>query len=210
VSSPASTPPPAGNLKQWIESARQGSQAALGQVLEYCRPYLLAVANEQLESDLQAKAGASDLVQDTFVEASRGFAGFRGRSEEELFTWLRQILLHNLANFRRQFRGTEKRQVHREVSLDRAPAEELLGGLMDEGSSPSEQARARERDAALERALEQLSESHRRVVQWHSLERCSFEVIGQRLNCSAEAARKLWTRAIEKLQHILGPADESG
>jgi RNA polymerase sigma-70 factor (ECF subfamily) len=209
VSASASTPPPAGSIVQWIESARQGSPAALGQILEYCRPYLLAVANEQLESDLQAKAGASDLVQDTFVEAHSGFAAFRGRSEEELLTWLRQILLHNLANFRRQYRGTEKRQVQREVSLDTAPAEQLLGELEDEGSSPSAQARARERDAALERALAQLSETHRQVVQWHSLERCSFEVIGQRLNSSAEAARKLWTRAIEKLQHILGPGDEA-
>jgi RNA polymerase sigma-70 factor (ECF subfamily) len=209
VSASANTPPSRDKLKQWIEAAQQGSPDALGQVLEYCRPYLLAVANEQLESDLQAKAGASDLVQDTFVEAHRDFAVFRGRSEEELLAWLRQILLHNLGNFRRQYRGTEKRQVQREVSLDTAPAEELLGELVDEGSSPSEQARARERDAALERAIEQLPESHRQVVQWHSLERCSFEVIGQRLNCSAEAARKLWTRAIEKLQHVLGPGDEA-
>ena len=58
-----------GNMNEWLEAARQGSPDALGQVLEYCRPYLLAVANEQLETDLQAKAGASDLVQDTFVEA---------------------------------------------------------------------------------------------------------------------------------------------
>jgi RNA polymerase sigma-70 factor (ECF subfamily) len=209
VSSFANTPQSSGNVPQWIEAARQGAPDALGQVLEYCRPYLLAVANEQLEPDLQAKAGASDLVQDTFVEAHRDFAAFRGRSEEQLLIWLRQILLHNLANVRRHYRATEKRQVQREVSIDRAPEGELLGGLVDEGSSPSAQARAREQDAALERALEQLPESYRQVIQWRSLERCSFEVIGQRLSCSAGAARKLWTRAIDKLQSLLGPADES-
>jgi RNA polymerase sigma factor (sigma-70 family) len=81
--------------------------------------------------------------------------------------------------------------------------------LVDEGSSPSAQARARERDAALERALEQLPESYRQVIEWWSIERYSFEEIGQRLKCSAGAARKLWTRAVEKLQRMLGPADES-
>jgi RNA polymerase sigma-70 factor (ECF subfamily) len=161
-------------MNEWIEAARQGSPDALGQVLEYCRPYLLAVANEQLETDLQAKAGASDLVQDTFVEAHRDFAVFRGRSEEELLTWLRQILLHNLANVRRQYRATEKRQVQREVSIDSAPEKELRGGLVDDGSSPSAQARAREQDAALERAMEQLPASYRQVIQWRSLERCSL------------------------------------
>jgi RNA polymerase sigma-70 factor (ECF subfamily) len=196
-------------MNAWIEAARQGSPEALGQVLEYCRPYLLAVANEQLETDLQAKAGASDLVQDTFVEAHRDFAVFRGRSEEELLTWLRQILLHNLANVRRHYRGTEKRQLQREVSIDTASDDELRGGLVDDGSSPSAQVRAREQDAALERALEELPESYRQVIQWRSLERCSFEEIGQRLHCSAGAARKLWTRAVEKLQRLLGPADES-
>jgi RNA polymerase sigma-70 factor (ECF subfamily) len=196
-------------VKQWIEAARQGSADAVGQVLEYCRPYLLAVANEQLKPDLQAKAGASDLVQDTFVEAHRGFVGFRGRTEEELLAWLRQILQHNLANLRRQYRATEKRQVQREVSIDRASEDELLGELVDEGSSPSEHARARERQAALQHALEQLPESYRQVIQWRSLERSSFEVIGQRLDCSTNAARKLWTRAIQKLQHLMRPADDS-
>lgn len=202
------TPPASKNVAQWIEAARHGSQDALGQVLEYCRSYLLAVANAQLEPDLQAKAGASDLVQDTFVEAQRVFAGFRGQTEEELLSWLRQILLHNLADFRRSYRASKKRQVQREVSLDTPREDKRLGGLVDQGSSPSKRARTRERDAALERALEQLPESYRQVIQWRSLERCSFEEIGQRLRCSAGAAQKLWTRAIEKLQRILGPTDE--
>jgi RNA polymerase sigma-70 factor (ECF subfamily) len=143
------------------------------------------------------------------VEAHRGFAGFRGRSEDELLAWLRQILLHNLANLRRQYRATDKRQVQREVSLDTASENDLRGGLVDEGSSPSMQARAREAQAALQQALEQLPASHRQVIQWRSLERCSFEEIGQRLHCSTNAARKLWTRAIQKLQHLMRPADDS-
>ena len=57
--------------------ARQGSLDALGRLLESCRNYLLLLANQQLREDLQAKAGGSDLVQDTFLEAQRDFRAFR-------------------------------------------------------------------------------------------------------------------------------------
>ena len=57
------------------------------------------------------------MVQETFLEAQRDFGRFRGTTDGELRAWLRQLLLHNLANFARSYRGTEKRQVEREVHL---------------------------------------------------------------------------------------------
>jgi RNA polymerase sigma-70 factor (ECF subfamily) len=195
-------------VSRWIEAARLGSADALGQVLASCRAYLLAVANERLEPDLQAKVGASDLVQDTFLEAQRDFSRFRGRSEEELLAWLRQILLHNLANLSRQYRETDKRQIQREVPLSEALAGELLRALADDDLTPSANALRRERDQSLQRALAKLPERFRQVLQWRTYERCSFEEIGRRLGRSAGAARKQWARAVEQLQEILGPGDE--
>jgi RNA polymerase sigma-70 factor (ECF subfamily) len=177
-------------------------------VLAHCRAYLLAVANEQLKPDIQAKVGASDLVQDTFLEAQRDFSMFRGRSEAELLAWLRQILLHNLANVSRQYRETDKRQIHREVPLSEVPAVELLQALAGGDSTPSAHAVRRERDQSLEQAMARLPERLRHVLQWRTYERCSFEEIGRRLGRSAGAARKQWARAVERLQQILGPADE--
>jgi RNA polymerase sigma-70 factor (ECF subfamily) len=56
------------SLSKEFLGARKGSREALGRLLETCRPYLLLVANNELDRDLQAKAGASDLVQETFIE----------------------------------------------------------------------------------------------------------------------------------------------
>src|ERR1700730_12825101 len=78
---------------QWLPAARSGSLEALGRVLEACRDYLLLVANKELDPKLQAKGGASDLVQQTFLEAQRDFARFRGDSEDELLAWMRHLLL---------------------------------------------------------------------------------------------------------------------
>jgi RNA polymerase sigma-70 factor (ECF subfamily) len=98
-----------GYVQKCLEEARGGSADALGQVMQVCRQYLLLVANRELEPELQAKGGASDLVQETFLEAQRDFGRFQGSSQAEVLAWLRRILLNNLANFRRRYSGTDKR-----------------------------------------------------------------------------------------------------
>src|SRR5438046_3984877 len=104
-------------LDQLLSAARAGSREALGEALELCRQYLLAVANRQLNPALRAKGGASDLVQQTFLEAQRDFERFGGSDLDALRAWLKQLLLHNAADFARGFLGTDKRRADREVGL---------------------------------------------------------------------------------------------
>jgi RNA polymerase sigma-70 factor (ECF subfamily) len=101
---------PSQDAARWLAAARAGSKEALGEALEACRGYLLLVANRELDPDIQAKGGASDLVQETFLEAQRDFARFAGDSKEELLAWLRRMLVHNLLNFTRRYRATGKRR----------------------------------------------------------------------------------------------------
>src|SRR5262249_26022430 len=102
----------------WLAAARAGSHEALGRALEICRGYLLLGAERQLGTDLRAKGGASDLVQETFLEAQRDFVQFQGTSEEELRAWLQRLLLNNLGNFARRYRATHCREVGREQALE--------------------------------------------------------------------------------------------
>jgi hypothetical protein len=69
------------DAERWLPEARAGSQEAVSQALEACRGYLLLIVQRELAPDLRAKAGASDLVQDTIMEAQRDFAGFQGGSD---------------------------------------------------------------------------------------------------------------------------------
>jgi RNA polymerase sigma-70 factor (ECF subfamily) len=192
---------PDDKLGQWLASARGGSSEALGQALENYRHYLLLVAEKELDSALQAKAGASDLVQETFLEAQRDWVTFHGNSEDELRAWLRRLLLNNVANFTRSFRATNKRQVGLEVPLQPSSWSGTPGGgLPADISTPSQVAQEHERAEALNRALERLPESYRQVLLWRYQEQRSFEEISQALQCSANAARKLWARALERLE----------
>ena len=71
----------------------------------------------QVETWLRAKVDASDLVQETMLEAFRDFERFGGASEQEWLAWLKRILAHNVADFVRRYRGTAKRQARREVRI---------------------------------------------------------------------------------------------
>jgi RNA polymerase sigma-70 factor (ECF subfamily) len=94
-----------------LAEARAGSSVAQGILLDRCRRYLLLIANETLDSDLRPKAGASDIVQETFLDAFRDFADFRGKNEEELLAWLTHILRHRVANNVRFYRTSQRRAV---------------------------------------------------------------------------------------------------
>jgi RNA polymerase sigma-70 factor (ECF subfamily) len=189
---------------RWLAAARAGSAEALGEALEACRGYLFTVAQRELDPQLRAKGSASDLVQQTFLEAQRDFAGFQGETEAELLAWLRRLLLNNLANFARDYRETAKRQVGREVRLpDADSAHSGYGGLPTSSPSPSKQAMLHERSAGVLEALEKLPPDYRQVVWLRYHDERSFEEIGQVMGRSANAVRKLWLRAVERLKQDL-------
>jgi RNA polymerase sigma-70 factor, ECF subfamily len=183
-----------------LEAARGGSLAALGEALEECRAYLLLIAQQEISPDLRARGGASDLVQETFLEAQRDFAGFHGTTRKELLAWLRRLLLNNLANFVRQHRQTAKRCLGREVALQ---AVDSSCGALAAVPSPSQQAMADEQDRAVQEAIERLPNDYRRVILLRYREGCSFERIAELMGRSNNAARRLWLRALERLEQDL-------
>jgi len=187
-----------------LTAARAGSADALGQVLEACRGYLLLIAQQQMNPALQAKGGASDLVQETFLEAQRDFGQFQGTTQAELAAWLRRLLLNNMANFARHYRATDKREVGRERPLDPGNSSSAgNAGLAAALASPSGQAITREQAEALARALEGLPEDYRQVVLLRYRDERTFEDIGQIMGRTPNAVRKLWLRAVERLKEAL-------
>jgi len=187
----------------WLAAARAGSADAVGQALDACRGYLLLIAQEELDAELRAKAGASDVVQQTLLSAWRDFSQFRGNSETELLAWLRQLLLHNLADLGRCYRQTRKREIHREIPLAGSPGGADLGLTADSGT-PSRQFIAREETEAMQRALERLPCEYRQVLLLRYQGEKSFEEIGRIMGLTANAARKLWLRAIKRMRQESG------
>jgi RNA polymerase sigma-70 factor (ECF subfamily) len=185
----------------WLAAARAGSRDALGKALEPCRRYLLLVAERNLDPVLRSKGGASDLVQETFLEAHRQFGRFHGTSQDELLAWLRRMLLFNVGDFSRRYLATSKRGVGREMTLEGEGSRVGIAGILAGSTlSPSGIAMEHEQAYALARALERLPEDYRQVVILRYQDGLTFEEIGRRIERSAEAARKVWSRAMERLR----------
>lgn len=190
----------ADDTMQLLGAARAGSRDALGQALEQCRAYLLLVAQKELDPHLQAKGGASDLVQEALIEALRDFNRFQGDSEPELLAWLRRLLLNNLTDFQRRYRETIKRQVGREQRLEPETPSNPAAEVAADTPSPSGRAMEHEQAEALERAIARLPDDYRAVIRLRYHEDRSFKEIAERLQRTPNAVRKLWLRAVERLQ----------
>jgi RNA polymerase sigma-70 factor (ECF subfamily) len=119
-------------------------------------------------------------------------------------------LKSNLSNLVRRYRTARKRNADREVSFDGGSgADAIKDGLASSGSSPSGAAIRREEHEQLLLALRELSPRDRQVILWHSQDHCPWDELGRRLGMSPEAARKAWSRAVNRLREKLGEAHGS-
>jgi RNA polymerase sigma-70 factor, ECF subfamily len=186
---------------QLVAAARGGDPEALSLLIHQCRDYLLLIANQDLDQSLRSKLGASDIVQQTLLAAFENFHQFRGQSEDELSGWLKQILRNDISNARRHYQQTQQRDARREHRLD--DSQLIQPAIADPLHTPGTNALINEQEQLLERAMLQLPENYRQVIRLRNWEELGFEKIGQQLQISAEAARKIWSRAIARLAGIL-------
>jgi RNA polymerase sigma-70 factor (ECF subfamily) len=199
----------ASDLDDLLHRARAGEGSALGELLEAHRNYLTLLARLQIGRRLQGKADAADVVQETFLEAQRGFAHFRGDTEAEFAGWLRRILAATLAHLIRRYFGTRGRDVRLERELGDAldqSSHALDAALADKHSSPSQRASRNEQAVLLADALERLPADYREVIILRHLEGHTFPETARRLGRTVDAVEKLWVRALARLRRSLGEA----
>lgn len=173
---------------------------------EQFRHYLKMLARMQLGPEHQAKFDASDLVQQTLLDAHRNLHQFRGSSEAEMAGWLRRLLACNLADALRHL-GRAKRDASREQSLheqlDRSAAH-LGSWLAAVQTSPSQHAVRNEELLRLAGAMEQLPEAQRMAVELHHLRGCTLAETAIQLGRSEAAVAGLLRRGFRRLRQLLG------
>jgi RNA polymerase sigma-70 factor (ECF subfamily) len=194
------------DAERLLQEARAGDDATLGRLLERYRRYLALLARVQIARRLQGKVDASDVVQETFLDAYRGFDRFRGTTEPEFAFWLRQILAAKMADQFRRYLAAQGRDVRLEqqitAGLDQSSAQ-LERGLVAPGSSPSQLVMRAEQRLLVAEAVSQLPEDYRDVLVLRHLEGLSFPEVAQHLGRSVDSVKKLWMRGLARLRQIL-------
>jgi RNA polymerase sigma-70 factor (ECF subfamily) len=132
-------------------------------------------------------ADVEDITQEVFLVVNRRLGDFRG--DAQLSTWLFGITAKVAANERRRrkLRHLWFRLVPAvDLRLERAPAG---------AEGPVEELERRERRALFYRALDRLSERHRRALVLFELEEMSVDEVAAHLEMRAGATRVLLHRA---------------
>jgi RNA polymerase sigma-70 factor (ECF subfamily) len=195
------------DCEQLLTAARAGDDGALGRLLERYGAYLSLMARLQIGRRLQGKVDPADLVQEAFLEASKHFTQFRGASEPELASWLRQILAGCVAHLVRRYYGTQARDVRLERTLEDEldQSSRACGqGLIAEQSTPSQLASRREQAVLLADALDRLPVDYREVIILRHLEGLTFPQVASRMGRSVASVEQLCARALPRLRKVFG------
>jgi RNA polymerase sigma-70 factor (ECF subfamily) len=176
-----------------------------GAVLERFRGYLHMLARLHLDPRLRGKLDASDIVQQSLLQAYEGLEAFHGSSDLQLAAWLRQILARVLSNALRDFRRG-KRDVRLERSLEQAldaSSARLEKWLAAQESSPRQQAERLEDALRLTEALGKLPDAQREALILQHWQGWSLAEIGAHLGRTPGAVGGLIKRGLKQLRVLL-------
>jgi len=148
---------------------------------------------------------ASDVIQQTFLEAHRSFQQFAGQDTRQLTTWLKSILDHKVASAIRDHTLIQKRSLHRDRSLDDSHGGTTsLKKQLDAGlSSPSQKVIRGEEEQLLMEALSVLPDDQREAVRLRHLESWALADIARHLGRSPTATAGLIKRGMQVLRRRL-------
>ncbi|MBU6238249.1 MAG: sigma-70 family RNA polymerase sigma factor [Planctomycetes bacterium] len=186
-------------------AAKQGDENARGELLNRFRPYLNVIAQRMLDDRIQGRMDFSDVVQATFLEASRDFHSFRGDTVESFLAWLRNILKNNISTAHQEHLATQKRSARREVSIaspagDNGSEVQLANMLPAETSTPSQRLMRDEAAVVLANCMEQIPDTQRDAIRMRYLEGMSLKEISQKMDKSEMAVAGLLKRGLQGLR----------
>ena len=177
--------------------------------LDRYRSYLLLLARMQLDARPRLKLDASDIVQQTLLEAHAKRDQFQGH-KEAFAAWLRKSLANNIRDSLRRARR-QRRDVTREQSLEAAldqSSERVAACLAADQTSLTGRVIRNENLLRLSHAILALPELQRDAVVLHHLQGWKLADVAQHLKKTEAAVAGLLHRGLRRLREIMRETDE--
>ena len=177
--------------RQWVESARQGDQAAFEQLVRAYEKRVFALALRMCGNP----EDAAEAAQEAFLAVWQGLRSFRG--EASFSTWLYRLASNACVDLLRR----EGR--HRSAAGPSLDDEKLNLDTADPAPTPQEAAERAELRQQIEAGLQQLSLEYRQVLVLREMHQLSYEEIGQTLNLDPGTVKSRISRGRKRLRKIL-------
>jgi len=173
--------------------ARDGSDAALDELLRRYAGKLRSLIRLRMGRELRASTESGDVLNATWLKAFVRIGQLHAEDGTSFMGWLARIAeneIHDLREFQR--RGKRDRMA--EVPIDDGDRE-LAARIRTQTSRVA----LREGLDRLERAMEQLETDHREVIVLRMLEELTFPEVAERMGRTPDACRMLFARAMTAL-----------
>ena len=135
---------------------------------------------------------AKDLVQETFLNAYRGFKDFRG--DAQVSTWLYTIASRACLRMRRKKKGEPERELSLDEFVPTSEGEFRLQIPVD-GMTPEEAFQNKELRRALDQAIDKLPKKYRMVLVLRDMEGLSAKEVGTVMGLNERAVKSRLHRA---------------
>jgi RNA polymerase sigma-70 factor (ECF subfamily) len=181
-----------------LVKALAGDDSALGELLENHRAWLKLLTKRLIDYSDRGAIDESDIVQQTFIAALKGFDEFRGESPPEFLAWIRQV--HRNASIDVMRRTLA---VKRGGELERTLLDNPLARL----TTPSQRMMLDEQAVELASAIARLPEDQQEAVRLRHLEGWSLADIARRMSRTEAAAAGLVKRGMSTLRQLMPEPD---
>jgi RNA polymerase sigma-70 factor, ECF subfamily len=187
---------------------RRDDPDAVGRVWEHYRARLLRVVRLRMDHRLQGRIGASDVLQEAFVDFAGRVGDYLRQPDMPFFLWLRFLTSQRLQLLHRHHLGAQMRDAGREVSLHRgamprASSVSLAAQLLGRLTSVTNAVHRAEMQLILQDAINGMDPIDREVLALRHFEELSNEETAQVLGITASAASNRHVRALKRLRQIL-------
>jgi RNA polymerase sigma-70 factor (ECF subfamily) len=189
-----------------LERAAAGDQHVWSDVVGRFDGRLKQMVQVRIDPRLQRRLAASDIIQESYLEAARHLADYLRDPKMPFYLWLRGIAANKLLHHQRQHLKVGKRDARREMHLGDQPATNcgtLADLLADRATRPSQAVLRAELQRRLQDALEQLEPIDHEIVSMRHFEQLSNAETALILNIDQSAASKRYIRALKRLKTVL-------
>lgn len=171
------------------------------------REHLLNLARRNLNPVLLRRVSPEDVVQDTISSACGKIDFFEARPDIPVYCKLRTLLFQTIADLERRHLQSAKRDAYREI--EPAPAATATTARLDWDrfadtlTGPVTRMVRADRRALLRRALDELPEADRRLIELRNFDGLSNAECAGILEITPKNASIRYVRALRKLQQTL-------